>query len=210
MWENDLNKMAALADQARLKAPWCKFADYLEQHSKGIRKRALVTLMEFIDEALLWPFAERLRFTIWLLESMPVDALVQPLNMRLLIPTLKEWKAYDPSQAGAYLWLGLLRCDVPADYLQHALELDPKCQKARAQLCEWIIGAVSYNQHELPAFYIHDPRIDLLDLAEAEVLCQGYENADWGVCVLAAIAEQRELAETWLRNHPRPGDFATH
>ncbi len=210
MRKDDLSKMIALAEQAGLEPLWYRFADYLEQHGKGVRKNALVTLKKFIDEALLWPFAERLRFTLWSLEVMPIDALVQPLKMRLVIPTLKEWKEFEPLQAGPHLWLGLLHCDVPADYLKRVLELDPKCQKARAQLCQWIIGYVSYNQHELPAFYIHDPRVDLVSLAEAEALCLGCEDADWASCVLAEISDHRELAKEWLRNHPRAGNFASH
>jgi hypothetical protein len=209
MWNNDLDKLFALAGEAKREATWQGFAEYLEQHGKGIRKKALVTLDRFIDDAVLWSFAERFRFSIWLLNSVTNDALVQPLKVRLLIPTLTEWKDREPLQAEPNLWLGLLGVD-QMFHIKRALELDPKCQRARARLCEWVTGDISNNQHELPSFYIHDPRVDLLDLAEAEALCAGYEDTDWAIMLLADIKEQREKAEAWLRNHPRPGDFASH
>ncbi|MFT4074334.1 MAG: hypothetical protein QM647_02300 [Asticcacaulis sp.] len=209
MRNNDLDKLFALAGEAKREATWQGFADYLEQHGKGIRKKALVTLNRFIDDAVLWTFTERLRFSLWLLNALNNDALVQPLKERLVIPTLREWKDREPLQAEPYLWLGLLGID-QMFHIRRALELDPKCQRARAKLCEWVTGHISYNQHELPSFYIHDPRVDLLDLAEAEALCVGYEETDWAIWTLAEIKEQRELAEAWLRNHPRLGDFASH
>jgi hypothetical protein len=210
MYEDDLDRMIVLASQARVEATWQGFANYLKQHGKGTRKSALVTLKSFIDEAVVWQFDARLSFTLWLLGEMNADAIVQPLKMRLLIPTLKEWQDREPLKAEAHLWLGLLHCDNPIVHLQRAIELNSQCQKARERLCSWIIGDISYNQHELPAFYIHDPKVDLLDLAEAEALCIGYEGADWAIGLLPEIFEQRQLAEDWLRDHPRPGDFASH
>ncbi|MDC7676775.1 hypothetical protein [Asticcacaulis machinosus] len=210
MFGEDLDKMLELAKKAKAEKGWGGFADYLEQHGAGVRKRALESLNLFLNDAVLWPLEERLRFTLWLLDSIDIEALVQPLKLRLVIPTIREWESLNPLSPEPPLWLGLLHCDKPENHIRRALELDPKCEKAREILCQWIIADISYNQHELPAFYIHDPRVDLADLAEAEALCLSYEHKAWVEHMLSEIMQQRALAEEWLENHPRLGDFASY
>ena len=203
MFKDDLDKLLTLAESARTEPEWCGFADYLETHGRGLRKPALKALNQFLDLACNWAFSERQRFSVWLLTSLHAGAIVAPLRERLLVPTLREWNERSPNEAGLHLWLGLLGCDEPMAHFQKALEIDPGCEPAREKLAWWIKTDVDHNQHHLPAYYINDPSIDLLDLAEAESLCAGYESSGWGKIVLDDIREQRALAEAWLRDHPR-------
>jgi len=112
--------------------------------------------------------------------------------------------------AEAHLWLGLLRCDDPSEHLADALKLDPNCEQARQVLVEWIIGDIEYNQHELPSFYIHDPREDLAALDRAADLLAGASTSEETFRQKLEIAELRRRAEGWLAAHPLPGDFAKH
>ncbi len=175
----------------------------------------MARLEVFIEAASRWSFDERLAFCMWLLEESrrlfdPTLLLSQPLYTRLVVPAVREWREQSPDDARPHLWLGMLRCDDPSLHLEHALRLDPSCELARVTLTQWILGDVEYNQHELPAFYIHDPRDDLVALDRADGLASDSAEQAWVEGVRREIADLRMRAEGWLAEHPLPGDFAIH
>jgi hypothetical protein len=75
---------------------------------------------------------------------------------------------------------------------------------------EWIISDIEYNQHELPSFYIHDPRRDLAELDRARDLLAGASTSGETNRQKLEITELRVRTEGWLAAHPLPGDFAKH
>jgi hypothetical protein len=211
----DMDALVRLAKDVRLRPEWTAFAEFCELRGHGRRTESLQRLGVFLTDAASWPFDARLDFVKYILEKSDsvVDRsilLPQTICERLLVPTLRQWAASAPYDALPHLWLGLLRCDVPAAHLEHALELNPSCYVARKTLTEWILGEVEYNQHELPAFYIHDPRHDLEKLDRADVLVSPMASDAWVAKVKQEIAELREQAKSWLAAHPGESDFAIH
>jgi hypothetical protein len=212
---SDLNRLAAMGEEAEHHAGWADYAAFANCRSRGLRSDGFRALDSFIVVSGSWSFEGRLAFCRWLFGPLPNFsdqrlALPQPLLAKIAIPTVKEWSAREPNCAEAHLWLGLLHCDVPREHLARALELDPTCDRARWTLVEWIIGDVEYNQHHLPDFYIHDPRDDLPVLNQAEALIDGGGDDERADCLRREVSELRCRAEDWVAAHPREGDFAAH
>ena len=215
VFDSDMDKLAALTVRAKERPEWNSFAEFATLRSRGVRSEAMKQLKSFLDDASAWDFSARLTFTKWALEesrqfSDPGFFLPQPAHARLIVPTVRAWLDIAPSDAEPHLWLGLLRCDDPSRHLERALELDPTCEPARQTLAQWILADIDYNQHELPAFYIHDPRDDLKALDQASSLAEGSAVEEWATEIRREIIELRTRAEDWLKAHPRPGDFAIH
>jgi len=210
----DWNKLAAIPERLAAVPEWAAFAEFATLRSRGLRAEAMKSLKGFVDDAAAWEFASRLRFTKWALQesrkySDPNFFLPQPAQERLVLPTVREWLAAEPTDAEPHLWLGLLRCDDPFAHLERALELDPSCEIARQTLAHWILADVDYNQHELPSFYIHDARHDLRALDKVLRLTDG-SSGGWTTEVRLEVVALQARAAEWLKRHPRPGDFAVH
>lgn len=204
-----------MAREASERPEWSEFALFAELRGKGVRAQAFKALTPFVQRAVDWDFKDRLSFCRWLLNRSlnfkdRTVAIPQPLSTGLVIATVLEWSDREPDSAEAHLWLGLLGCDDASQHLQRALELDPSCDRARWTLVEWLLGDVEYNQHELPAFYIHDPRNDLPVLDQVDALIDARPDHREAVRLRQEVAELRRLATEWLTAHPKEGDFASY
>ncbi|WP_155913859.1 hypothetical protein [Asticcacaulis sp. AC466] len=201
MQNNDLDKMIAMSAVASGKPGWQGLADYLALQGRGVRKRALAELTEFVQAAATWSFDRRLDLCLWLLESLSPYSMPSPLLETIVHPTCREWGEREPDTVIAHLWLGRLGLGV--EHYERALYLDPACAEARGCLCEAMIEPVWFNQHHLPDYYINSPAADLLDLAEAEAMWVGREIGSVATQCLKDIHEYRENAQAWLRDHPQ-------
>ncbi len=202
MYHDTQDRRLALAERAAAEPLWQDFREYLSLQGRGIRKAALKHLDRFVAQAAGWPFEDRHRFTVCVLDHLHSDEIAAPLNWKVITPTLIEWPVREPENAEAFMYLGLNHGPHAEDNLLRALELDPGCQPARARLCNYLMDDADFNQHHLPDYYINDPAADLLDLAEAEAMCKGYEDTAWGRRAMEEIRMYRANAEAWLREHP--------
>jgi hypothetical protein len=208
--------LAKIALEAAGRPAWASFARYCELRGRGVRPAALAALETFLAEAVSWPFEARLEFLRWFVDrayrgagDAPPAVAPEPLVARLIGPTAREWVTERPDLAEAQLAAGLLALDDRVARYREALRLDPDCDHARLRLVEGALGDIDYNQHHMPDFYIHDPRIDLRDLGEVQAWAKQSSDGDWKAAVLAEIEEKRAVAQAWLAGHPREGDFAT-
>ncbi|GEM_PF-1079132 len=214
-WDKDLDRLRGIAAALGDKPAWRRFADYCAKRGAGVRPAAMSALEDFLNEAAGWTDDERLVFARWLLpqsQSFMGQHLIlpQPLYERLVIPAIRAWSVQAPHSAEPRLWLGLLRCDDPWAHLEAALALDPGCDLAKRTLVNRILAGIDYNQHHMPEFYIHDPRLDLVDLDRVVALASGADDGTWKADVLAEARSLRAVAESWLSDHPGEGDFASH
>ncbi len=208
------DELAKASIEARTHPEWVEFAVYAELRSKGLRAQAFTALSGFIERSAAWDFTRRLEFVLWVLESRLFVTSTNPLTPqpiweRLIVPTVREWADRQPTDANAHLWLGLVGCDDPTKHLERALELDPRLERARRTLVEWAFDDIDYNQHHMPDFYIHDPRIDLVELDRIATLIDGSDDCAWAGGAKDEARALRSNAERWLVDHPDPGDFAT-
>jgi hypothetical protein len=191
--------LKVVAKAARTVPEWADYATFCEEYERGLRRDALVVLDRFISSMERAPFAARRRFVGWLTQQ--ADGrdgrhrlIPQPLQVRIVEPTLLEWTLVDPQCYEPHLWLGGF------DHLRQAHELAPGNELVSKKLVIAILSRVGFSTHELPAGYLGIPTQDLADLAEAEGLLQGLSSSEDRVQLLAEIAEERNLIREYLRN----------
>lgn len=198
MLNTDLDRMLAFSAEARKHPGWARLADYLSLHGQGVRKRALVTLSSFIEDAMGWPLKARLDLSLWILETLRLSSIPAPLFTSIVLPTCEDWIQEEPENAEAHLWLGKLNPSIARQEFTLALALAPENDEARGRLCQSLIDHIDFNQHHLPHFYINDPKLDLIDLSTAEALWIGREQSKWAKFCLNDIRGLRKCAEMWL------------
>ncbi|WP_076864875.1 hypothetical protein [Bradyrhizobium mercantei] len=211
-YHSDMDALLYLAEEAKKEHSWLEFSQFCGLRARGVRAAAMEQLDRFIRTTDSWSFERQRAFSQWVLSGSRRFndgrvVLPHPIRERLIVPTLRRWCEISPKEAEPHLWLGVLRSGAdPAHHLEGALELDPSCILARQTLIEWILGAVDYNQHELPYAYINDPADDLQALAQASELISGSETEAWGASALREIAEFRARADSWMTRRSDAGN----
>jgi len=117
----------------------------------------------------------------------------QPLQIRVIEPTLLEWTLVEPKRSEPHRWLG------GYDHLKQAVELEPNDEIARRKLLAIILGKVGMSTHELPRGYLGSVQDDLAALGEAEELLTGFSDHEDRDRFAADIAEERERIQKYLR-----------
>jgi hypothetical protein len=199
---------------------WRPYADYCKARANNLRDHSAAIAEQFVEVAQRWPFEERKRFSLWLMNSTgrimegfglskydsraatggPGMFAPRVVVVAILLPTLIEWSKREPTNPEPYFWLALYdHREHPAPRLREALRLDPTHGPARAALAQHIVQYVRSNQHELPAGYLGSPTDDLIALGDAQVLAA--ESIE--PTVRARLDEQvlllRTAAEDWVR-----------
>lgn len=208
-----------IASEAAREPAWHTYARYCRERERGLRKRALRTLENFVGTAEWWPFGARLSFAAWLCAHLErpgwarFDLTPHPLATRILRPTLVEWTTRDPAAPLPHRWLGMFfgydyyqgpragLAEPPGDRKQHlrrAIELDPTEQPARVQLAELLMGDLEYDAHHLPEYYIGEAEHDGGVAKEAAHLIEGLTDPIDRVRLRAEFAAARQLLEDWL------------
>lgn len=145
------------------------YAKYCIKREKGLRKQAFQDLNNFISSALGWPLEKRFQFVDLLLHVLNenndiYDLIPQPLDSRIVQPTLLEWIKVNPDDPASYRWLG------KEDNWRKALMLDRSEQISRIRLIKHLIYCSYFSTHHLPEGYIGNPSEDLMGLNEAKGL----------------------------------------
>lgn len=127
-------------------------SEYCVLRERGLRKKALHRLNEFLDKASSWDIetARSLVLTILSADARTPEAhqfMTHPLLTRLIFPVLEQWGADRPSALEPLRWLGMLRSDVVA--LEKALSLDPTDVPVRRRLVNFALDSVDHATHHL-------------------------------------------------------------
>lgn len=184
MWywnQQNFEGLIAVADSIADQPQWILFAQFCRLREKGLRPQSLQAIAELIDEAAGWTDHARRQFTHWIystsVRNPEVHQLVPtPLNQQLLIPTLQEWAASEPSNATPERWLGFATAD--HQHFSNALSLDSTDDVSRYRLVSRDLADVDHQCHHLPEYFIGeiDTAITLLDRAKA--LAADFSNPD--------------------------------
>lgn len=151
------------------------YAKYCFLREKGLRKQAFQDLNNFISSALNWPLEKRFHFVDSLLHLLNenediYDLIPQPLDSRIVQPTLLEWVKVNPNDPSGYRWLG------EEDNWRKALLLDNTEQISRIRLIKRLIYCSYFSTHHLPEGYIGNTSEDLMGLNEAQGLLTGLSD----------------------------------
>jgi len=220
--------MVGMASELAAEPLWQSYAEYLELRGNQVQGRALQAAASFAEAARHWPYEERKRFSLWLMDragrvneqigsvrnTSGIRGFVSPNVVvdTLLLPTLAEWCEREPDSPEPHFWAGLYSLlsfnpdRHPVTCLREAIRLDPAHVPAREALARLILDAINYNQHELPSGYLCDtPEDDLASLREVEELLA--EPLDPGIrgSLQDRILIQRSAAENWIEHRRTRG-----
>ena len=152
--------LATDADQAG----YGHFAEYCRLRERGLRKNAFEVLSLFISEMLAVPGPQRRKFVEWhqahcFLNPALMDALPQPLEEKIIRPTVEEWINECPNDPLALRWSNKV------SDLRRAAELNPGEEIAAIKLAKVVLSGIDYATHELPSGYLgENPEEGLADL----------------------------------------------
>lgn len=174
---------------------WELFTNYCEAKEKGLRKKALKNLNEFIENLNKKPLEKRIEFTNWIEErrmnkSEVVSLIPYPLQKKLIEPTLNKWKNKEPNNPIPFRWINT------KESLIHAIRIDPKEQIAKFRLFEKIIKQVDFSQHELREYlYIGSAENDLEELKFLKKMVKGINDSKK---IYEVINERIEICEEYI------------
>lgn len=200
-WRQDyFESLRELIADATKFPEWSDYFEYCELLERGLRKKALAKLNNFVSSLLTTSFDERRRFVSWLYNRVwntkHLNAFIpHPLDKRLAEPTLREWVERQPEAAEPHCWLGTV------EHLRRAVTLDPQSTIASRRFIRCILGKIDYATHELPAGYLgDDPLEDLTDLVTVEDLLRHVQSPDERTQLLARITQERKLLDDYIRS----------
>ena len=157
--------MVGMASELAAEPLWQPYAEYLELRGNRVQERARQAAESFVEVARHWPYEERKRFSLWLMDraGWVAEQIGSTRNSRrgrsfmspqvvidtILLPTLAEWCEREPGKAEPHFWAGfysLLSFNPdrhPVTCLREAIRLDPAYVPARETLARHILEAIS-------------------------------------------------------------------
>jgi hypothetical protein len=172
------------------------YAKYCFLREKGLRKQAFQNLNNFISSALSWSLEKRFQFVDSLHHVLNeneeiYDLIPQPLDNRIVQPTLLEWIKVNPDDPSGYRWLG------EENNWRKALLLNSSEQISRIRLIKRLIYCSYFSTHHLPEGYIGNPSEDLMGLNEAQGLLSGMLDQTQKNEFIQEINHYRDLVQSY-------------
>ena len=206
---SDLDELGRIAAEAEVEPQWIHLSTYYTRRGRGLRQSAFKALALFINQYTKQSFGERLRLCLWIAarRSRLYDErllIPQPLQRRMLDPTLREWIVAEPASADAHFLFGALALGGASSVIPHqpfafrrAISLNPSHQEARIALAQWLIAGVQMNQHELPYCYLGSAAEDQLHMREAIRVLQHIQNPATRGSLKSEVEHLLEMAIGW-------------
>lgn len=152
--------------EAAMQVPeWTDYANYCLDREKGLRKEAFAHLGNFLKQAENWTIAKKIAFAQFLLpffekiEDADYGPFPQPLNAKLIKPTLEQWCETEENNSNPFRWYGkYYRSEA---HLLKAIAICPTDDLARQVLINWWTEEIYHSTHHLPDYYIGDPYDDI-------------------------------------------------
>lgn len=203
MWywnKQNFEGLAAVADSIADQSQWKLFAQYCRLREQGLRPQALQAIAQLIAEAASWDDNARRRFADWIFSTSllypEVHQLIPtPLKEQLLIPTLREWAASEPSNAIPERWLGFATAD--DQHFSNALSLDAADDISRYRLVSRDLADVDYQCHHLPEYFIGEIQTAINTLDGAKSMTAGFSNPDIARTLEDDFAELSGKVRDW-------------
>ena len=144
---------------------WTDYAHYCLDRERGFRKEAFQHLDKFIKSTESWTFEKRIAFVKFLfsffeqVQEADYGPFPQPLNRKLVQPTLKKWCETETTDGNPFRWYGTYYRS--EEHLLKALEINPEDDAARQVILSWWTYDMYYSLHHLPDGYIGEPFDDI-------------------------------------------------
>ncbi len=166
MITNDQNKaLLIVGNAAAKKSEWILYANYCFDREKGLRKEAFKQLDSFLVTTIDWTMKQKIEFLNFLfpiIESVfeaGYGPFPQPLNDRLIKPSLIDWCEIEKNDGNPFRWYG--KYYRSEEHLFKALEIDPSDDLSRQTIINWWSHRIYFSVHHLPDGYIGEPFEDI-------------------------------------------------
>ena len=197
MWywnSENFEGLKSVYDNLKETPEYLDYANYCNYKEKGLRKQAFNYLNEFIDVAVKWDLEERYYFVeilMNILNSNPnIHGLIpQPLDVKLVQPTLHEWVKENETDPSGYRWLG------GQENWRKAITFDPEDKVSEKRLIKRLIYNVYFSTHHMPAGYIGDAKRDMEEITEVEVLISNLDSDEEKIAYLNEL----KVYKAWVR-----------
>jgi hypothetical protein len=191
-----IETLKTVAAGAGTRAEWTEYATFCLSYENGLREHAFVILEHVISKLERAPFHDRRKFVSWVMhatEGKPGHhmAVPNPLQLRIVEPTLAEWTILETNCAEPHRWLG------GHEHLTHALKIDPNDQYPLQKLIVLLLSSI--GTAELPERYLGSPTDDLDVVKEAAELLDRLSDENARQLFSKAIREERTLILDHLR-----------
>lgn len=127
-----------------------------------------------------------------------------PLNRQLLVPTLQEWAASEPSNATPERWLGFATAD--HQHFSNAISRDSTDDVSRYRLVSRDLADVDYQCHHLPDDFIGETETAISSLERAKLLAAGFCNPDIAPTLEDEFSELYGKVRDWQAFQASGGD----
>lgn len=144
---------------------WTDYANYCFDREKGLRKSAFNYLEKFLKSTETWTLEDKIEFAKFLfpffenVEDADYGPFPQPLNEKLIKPTLASWCEIEQIDNNPFRWFGSYYGS--EEHLFKALELNPTDDLTRQVLIKRWTYNIYHSVHHLPEYYIGDPSDDI-------------------------------------------------
>jgi len=142
-----------------------EYSKYCLLREQGLRKKAFDHLERFIKDIITWSLEERIEFVKLLfpyfedVKDADYGGFPQPLNIKVVKPTLEEWCSLEKTNGNPFRWYG--KYYRSEEHLNKALKLNPNDDLARITLILWWSDKIYYSLHHLPYSYIGNYEKDI-------------------------------------------------
>jgi hypothetical protein len=141
---------------------WKDYEEYYQLCDRGLRKKSLEKLADFVNTYKTFSIAEQIKFVKFACEFAENmndrDRLPYPLTDELK-KTLLIWIENESRDSRPFRWLSKYFYE---DFTEKALKINPKDDKTRDFLINKLIYDIWYSTHHLPGDgYTGDPKDDL-------------------------------------------------
>lgn len=158
------NALLLVAAVAKKNSLWIDYADYCIMREEGLRKQSFEKLNLFINKFKSFTIDQQIEFVKFIYEfaesvkDADYGPLPQPLTIELK-KILLIWTEKEKMNSSPFRWLGKYFYEY--EYINKALEINPKDDKARSHAINRLLNAINYSTHHLPDYYIGNPKDDL-------------------------------------------------
>ena len=212
MWywnQQNFEGLVAVADSIADQPQWARFAEYCRLREQGLRPQAMESITELIAEAARWSDNSRRLFADWIystsMRNPEVHQLIPtPLNQQLLVPTLHEWAAAEPSLAIPERWLGFATAD--HQHFSNALAIDSTDDVSRYRLVSRDIADVDYQCHHLPNYFIGEINTAITTLDRAKGMAADFANPNIAPTLKEDFDELYGKVRDWQAFQESDGD----
>lgn len=177
------------------------YKEYLRLYEKGLKKQAKILMKEFIKELKDINETNRRYFvdTVYrtAFKTKRYSILIpENLYREIFVPVIERWVNEETENPIALRWSNEL------EHIQRAVQIDSTDQIALEKYCNWVIGKISMNQHEISSGFPYDgnPIEDISMISRLEKFIGNIQNSERRQVISETLQDLKDCAMIFLKS----------